>query len=349
MQFYFTFPDGMLDYDCARCTALCCRGQGLSAHAERELVPLLRREPGLAVWTTGRNGSIVRFTTPAGRCMFLDPTDRCSIERDSGRELKPSLCRAFPFNRVSVLGDTWVVAPHLLCPMSLRPAKHRDAAGNHERVAAELLADGWVDQPFSKVALHASETPAQWLRAEAELRDACARALESRTPTPIWDELCDDDTRLVTEVAELFGLRTQSSDPNLERHVLALAPVWSSGSARLTARMRRRLVVLARLLVGEALRVGTAPVTLQSCDTFVAQRYGLLELLAQADQPMPEGLLPDSGHADTMLAAALIDQAARKGATILSALRAGCSGLAVTDRYALAQSLAQLAAKRATH
>jgi hypothetical protein len=40
-ELFFAFPDGVYDYKCAECTALCCKGHGFGGSLDREMRSLL--------------------------------------------------------------------------------------------------------------------------------------------------------------------------------------------------------------------------------------------------------------------------------------------------------------------
>jgi Fe-S-cluster containining protein len=346
MNLYFSFPDGVLDYDCARCTALCCRGQGISAHADHELVPLLRRNPALASWATGRSGNIVHFATPAGRCFFLGADDRCDVERDLGHAQKPSLCRAFPFNRVSLVGDTTIVSPHLLCPLLLNDEPRPQAAGNHARLTDELQATRWLDQRMPTLDLPEHESAESWLAAELTLRDDCAQAFRDGSLSEICSTRGHAESAFMAGVSQLLAAGEPEHEPHadqrtLERCLLALAPTWSMDHSARPLTMRRRVLLLARFLISRAVHVSGTRVSLQVCNAFMNQHDALLGLLCMGDQPMPTGLLGDTGHGASMLASAITDRLARHGASVFEALAAGCEGLSALDRHAFLNSVAE--------
>lgn len=336
--FHFAFPDSVLHYDCAQCTALCCLGHGIGAH-RRELVPLLRKAPELASWATTRSRELVFFRNAFGRCSFLNARDRCGVEEELGRAAKPSLCKAFPFNRISLLGDVRVVTPNFLCPLRLEAASSANA-GQHAKLAQELEEAGWLDQDFTQLHLHESEAPEDYLRGEVALRDACATAL-ARGGT--LASICAGS---IAEAADLLACADADPSP-FEASFLALASVWSFEMSEIPLAARRRALLLARQHVSRGLRLRGTPHTLQVTYALFATHVPVYELLAQPELPMPAGLLIDSGDGPTLLAAAVIDRLARTGASVGEALREGCEGLSELDRQTLLSSLALARRKRA--
>jgi Fe-S-cluster containining protein len=338
IPFHFAFPDGVLHYDCAQCTALCCLGHGVGAH-RRELVPLLRKAPELSSWATTRNRELVYFQSPVGRCYFLNARDRCSVEEDLGRELKPSMCKAFPFNRVSLLGEVRVVTPNFLCPLRLEAASSVNA-GQHAKLAAELEQVGWLEQDFPQLQLHEGESAKAFLEAEITLRAACSAALASGATLA---SICEED---VSEPATLLAC-ADAETARFEAMFVALAPVWSCELSHVPRLARLRALCLARLHISRALGLAGARQTLQVAHALFDAHAPLYELLAQPQLPMPAGLLIDSGDGPTLLAAAVIDRLARMGASVGEAVREGCEGLSELDRQTLLSSLGRARRKRA--
>jgi Fe-S-cluster containining protein len=338
--FYFAFPDGVLHYDCARCTALCCRGYGIAAH-DRELVQLLTRAPELASWATSRNRSIVHFQNPIGSCYFLDGRDRCGIEQELGRAHKPSLCKAFPFNRIVALGNVRVVSPHLLCPVQLELPATRERAGDHARLAEELANDGWLDQDFAQLTLPDGQDAESFLVEEQRFREQCARALASSDAAAGWEQSLE-----LGDVAALMDWDV-SREPSFDAWYYALAPSWSIELSQQPERVRRRALILARAHMRHAFSLQGARSTLQIYHSFWNANAALYELLAQFDRPMRQGCLIDTGDAASLLAAAVIDRSAQRGASVLEALREGCLELRAIDRQTLLNALALMVRKRA--
>ena len=110
---HFAFPDGVFDYDCIRCGGKCCRGMGIGSDVSRELPRLLRLYPDLGPFAspsvaTRRIGDVHNYRP---RCWFLDDDLLCRVEKDHGREVKPAVCKLFPFGHVRWFGDRLVGLP----------------------------------------------------------------------------------------------------------------------------------------------------------------------------------------------------------------------------------------------
>jgi len=344
-QIYFAFPDRALHYECAPCQALCCRGRGIAARADRELVTLTRMKPAISRWAVEQRGNMVYLGTPHEGCWFLDKQGRCGVELTVGRAQKPSVCRAFPFNRAWVLEDTWLVAPHFLCPLSLQLDSDAQVHGDHTSVAADLMDSGWLEQPLDARELAPQESAAAFLLSERALRDTCQTQLGSGRLDRILQDLAPAADHAVAEIAALF----EWSDPvpsALEPMFLALAPTWSLEHSQLPLEARRRALLLARLHVAHALQGYEPAPSLKLCYNLWNAHKPLLELLALGPAAMPQGLLVDTGEASTLLAAAIVSQAAQRGASTLSALQEGFAPLCLQERYTLAQALGSLLQQR---
>jgi hypothetical protein len=176
------------------------------------------------------------------------------------------------------------------------------------------------------------------LAAEAAFREQCARALASGAELEIGAD--------IAEPAALMGWELARA-PSFDAQHYALAPSWSVEHSALPELVRRRALALARVHMQNAFRLQGARSTLQIYQSFWNANSALYELLAQFDRPMRAGCLIDTGDAASLLAAAVIDAAARRGANVLEALREGCSELSAIDRQAFLNALALMVRKRA--
>ena len=344
-RIYFAFPDRALHYECVPCQALCCKGRGIAARVDRELVTLTRLKPSIARWAVEQRGNMLYLGTPEEGCWFLDGQGRCGVELTAGRAHKPSVCRAFPFNRTWALGDTWLVAPHYLCPLSLKLDGDPDVQGDHARVQADLLDSGWLEQPLEQRTLAAYESAQDFLRTEQQLRDSCQSQLTVGRLDRILQELTPAADQAVAEIAELFAW-TAPVPSVLEPYFLALAATWSLEHSQLPLEVRRRALLLARLHVAHALSEYERAPSLKRCYNLWNANKPLLELLALGHAPMPQGLLVDTGQPSTLLAGAVVANAAQRGESVVSALSEGMTPLPLEERFALTQALGSLLQQR---
>ena len=337
-RIYLAFPDGALHYDCESCQALCCRGHGIAARADRELLTLLRMKPDVSRWVVRQRGSMAFLTTPHHGCWFLDAQNHCSVELTAGRAHKPSVCRAFPFNHAWALGEARVVAPHFLCPLQLRLGAAEPLHGQHARVLEDLTDSGWLEQPLDALRLAPDESPELFLQHEQQLRDSCQEQLANGRLDRCVEQLTPEAAHTLPQLAALFAW-TELVPPALEPYFLALAPTWSLEHSQLPLPARRRALLLARLHVSHALAADERAPSLKLCYALWSAHKPLLELLALGPEPMPRGLLADTADGASLLAAAIADRAAQHGASTLEALEESLLPLALHERFALGQVL----------
>lgn len=184
------FPDGVFHYVCAECTALCCRGQGFGGSLKREMPVLLSLYPALGSAVASRQGSMLTFGTPVGRCFFLDTDNLCRIEKERGKDLKPGGCSLFPFNLFTRIGEVVAIRPRFLCPIRLQvPARPGHVEGTHATVEAAARESGLLDTEYVNgylppIGLHVSQDASAVIAREVAFRDACSRALERRAMPP---------------------------------------------------------------------------------------------------------------------------------------------------------------------
>lgn len=280
-KFYFAFPDRAYHYDCAKCDALCCRGHGIGT-AAKETPGLLSHYPELA-WTATKNsrdGS--NFTNPAGGCFFLSSENLCVVEQDHGREAKPGVCVAFPFNDFSRLGDVVVVRPHFLCPLRLLPGK---GVGNHAELEKMLLKTG-VDsralrQPGPDLS---SEEARKVVQRETAFRDKCGEAI-GLIP---FDELLEQETEEKADFLQwreralrIWGISYEPSKRDyLDDILLASAPPLRMRIILLNERHRLRILFLAGAYLRKVARITSRPMTLQGAHQMIVNLLGVLRLFA---------------------------------------------------------------------
>ncbi|MBI1949204.1 MAG: YkgJ family cysteine cluster protein [Deltaproteobacteria bacterium] len=135
----FPFFSGALRYDCPSCEAPCCKGAALGIGSSRELVTIQEAQPRSPLFAvpTFQQSQRLALQTPAERCWFLDSKRRCRLERVIGRQAKPAGCRLFPFVRFRNAGETVVVLPDFLCPITIG-APTGVGPSSHDALALEI-------------------------------------------------------------------------------------------------------------------------------------------------------------------------------------------------------------------
>ncbi len=185
---YFTWPDGVLGYQCRGC-AVCCKGLGIGLDAPGgQVARLVELYPGLAGFLRKRGSTWTAFN-PRGRCWFLDAEGMCAIEVGHGRRVKPASCRLFPFNRVFRIGETQIVDYNsVICPLEiagdsgLHAVTHAEVLGDIEAIADDAIVGTQlrVDGP--------ERDGRAFVERESVIASACFAAAREVTPEvePVW-------------------------------------------------------------------------------------------------------------------------------------------------------------------
>lgn len=144
---YFTFLDGRLRYDCAKCGAACCRGHGYNVNrlSRREIDRQNRPNLHLFVSPARSNAEVqsVLVNNCPPTCFFLDRSGKCEIHLQHGFSAKPETCRLFPFNQFCRAGNVLVVSPHTgLCPLEISPQDSRDDNSRHDVLIQNMRFQG---------------------------------------------------------------------------------------------------------------------------------------------------------------------------------------------------------------
>lgn len=122
---YLAFPDGVLNYECSSCDQRCCKTGGLAV-LPQEREQLVRSHPALDLVAPPPGPGIEIIATPISACWFLEDCRCTLLQRGADRHNRkhtpprPSICTLFPFNLFATLGETLVVAPNSLCPLTTR-------------------------------------------------------------------------------------------------------------------------------------------------------------------------------------------------------------------------------------
>jgi putative zinc- or iron-chelating protein len=298
---YFSFPDGVFDYVCAECNALCCRGSGFGGSVEREVGKLLPLYPGLESAATVRRGDLMFFTTMSMGCHFLDGDNLCRIEKDHGYETKPGVCRIFPFNSFSLIGKTLVVSPHFLCPLRIHvPAAPGKVEGTHERLEPVILDSGLVSDNakkfnLQKERLHPSEGVRRVLAREIAFRDQCSSALGTGSFSQCVRAAVDDPTRfdvLVSRAAALLGLEARGLDlepDRIDEVMIAIASTMRLKLLNLPAQGILLALAVAELVVRRVGSIAPVAPTPQKAYEIIDSVLPALHLLGCADAALTTG------------------------------------------------------------
>lgn len=300
---HFAFPDGVLDYDCTACPAACCRGQGIGGMESREVPGLLAAYPELALCAVARTGESFSFSTPAGRCFFLEADRKCRIEKEKGAQAKPGVCLAFPFNRFMRLGKVVLVSPHFLCPLRLAfPPEPGRVAGTHAALEIELRETGLVRE-CEEVRSPAGSAE-DVLAEEREFLVACAKGLADARFRDTLSQFASESDRNegIRQACGLLGVpegvAIHGSMDLLDRRFHVLAPSLRVSMLSLPASARLTALAIVEDLVRRVVeqQVPDRKPSLQATYS-LAESFGpTVRLIA-----WPGGLLPELREEDRRL------------------------------------------------
>lgn len=298
---HFAFVDGAFHFDCPSCNAHCCRGAGFAGSLDREVPKLLTLYPALGNMAVGRQGPVVYFANPPNGCYFLDPDRLCRIEKEHGRALKPGVCGLFPFNYLLRVGETVVIRPHFLCPLTaVVPPRPGAVEGTHARLAGQaresgLLAPAFLEAHVAKAALHPSADAAATLAREARFRDRSAKALgQARLVDLLRAEAADAAAfdAHARRAAALLGLDAEALDPPrdaVDDLLLLLAAPLRSSMLRLSPEGLLVALAVGALVFRRALSLGATP-SLSAGWEMQTKVAPALRLLGRLDEPIvPDG------------------------------------------------------------
>lgn len=294
---YLAFCDGAFDFDCPSCTALCCRGAGFAGSMAREVPRLLQLYPALASLAIARQGDVVFFANPTNGCYFLDAENRCRIEREHGRALKPGVCGLFPFNSFLRIGETIAIRPHFLCPLrAVLPPRPGEVEGTHASVAraavdSGLLGPSFVDTYLPPADLHASLDAPATVEREAALRDLSGDLLERARFRELLATSSSDAVALADHVRRasiLLGLDPVLPDAprsEIDDLLLLLAAPLRTTFLRLSSEGILVALALGERLFLRALSLGTTP-SLSSGWELITRLSPALRLLGRLEEPI---------------------------------------------------------------
>ena len=264
---YMAFPDGAFHYACRECALVCCyRSDKFDGSFDREIKTLVHLYPALELVATRRRGDVVTFATPSGRCYFLGGDGLCAVEKEHGKENKPTACRIFPFNHFSLIGKTVAISPNFLCPLRLEvPARPGHVEGTHSSVEASVRQSPYLDgsylSGFPRLAIKPEYSPASILSREESFRDRCSQSLGTRTFAETVRAASDDPEQMETFVrraAALLGMDEGSGPPERDGTddlFLALAPALRLNMLHLSSEQILRGLKLSELLVRRVMQI----------------------------------------------------------------------------------------------
>jgi hypothetical protein len=264
----------------------------------REVGQLLTLYPTLHSAATQRQGDFVMFRNPSRGCQFLDPDNRCRIEKKHGKSLKPAVCTLFPFNSFTRIGKALAVSPHFLCPLRvIVPARPGQVHGTHSEVERAVLDSGLaesnpLDLQVTPAPLHPSEGPASTLKREVHFRDACSAALGQVRFIDILRSASVDSGRfdeLLARAAALLGLATTpraAPSDTIDQLLLALAPAFRLRLLHLPSEGILRALALGELWVRQTSTLSRGTSTPQEIYETLSAAAPALALLARGEGPI---------------------------------------------------------------
>ncbi len=298
VSLFFAFPDGVYDYVCAECTALCCRGQGIGGSLEWEMGTLLELYPALGSVCTSRVAQEVGFITPTGRCFFLDGDNLCRIEKEHGKATKPGVCSLFPFNVFTRIGTAVAVSPHFMCPLRLQiPPRSEAVEGRHADLETAIrdsrtLTPAYVKAFLTPARLHPDLTPRAVLARESTIRDARSRALGHARFGNALRDASADRAALDSQVergSRLLGLDPPGLLPardEIDDLLLALASPLRLGLLSLSSEGMLAVLALAESILRHTRTLWPGAPSPQGAYQVLSELFPLLRLLARGDEPL---------------------------------------------------------------
>lgn len=354
---YFAFPDGSLEYVCAECTALCCKGFGFGGSLERHVRSLFVLHPPLEATIVSRNADIVELSTPPDGCHFLEPDNHCGIEKKHGKAAKPGVCTLFPFNMLRRLGPAIVVGPHFLCPLRIVvPAASGAVEGTHARLVSAVADSGLLG--LDGRGAHLPSVPVRpgagfrdVLRQEAGFRNACAAALGLQRFRDVVRSASEDtrafeaSVRRILDIAGLPQLEESADHDQLDDVLLAVAPALRLEYLRLSPEGVLRALAMTEALVRLEARLSDRMNSPQVTHRSATARRPAVQLLAHGDEPLQlkrslSPKAPTISDPHLTFSAFLATRALSTGTGVASALESALQpAMTTADRITLAMTL----------
>lgn len=357
---YFAFPDGVYNYVCPECTALCCKGHGFGGSLERQLRPLYVLYPQMETMVLNRIGDFVTLATTADGCVMLDPDNRCRIEKEHNKAMKPTVCNTFPFNVFRTIGKTVTVSPHFLCPLRLVvPAQPGEVQGTHSILEASIREGGFLTPEHVKnqavpLLLNDSLDAVATLEREKKFRDLCSTSFGNQN---FRDTLraASEDSQALDRAAERAAKIMRIEVPPRSRPydeiddlLLAIAPVHRLSLLSMSTEGILRALAVAEFVVRRAWSLATLPLNLQGAMNLMATFTQTERLLGQADEPLDRGIRSNKKDItfldpDLTFAAFIFIRETMAGNGVLQTLEGVVpANMPASDRSALFQRLGML-------
>lgn len=348
MSFYFAFPDGVFNYVCAECTALCCKGQGFAGSLEKELRPLFVLYPKVESMAIRREGDYIEFATPVSGCVLLDSDNWCRIEKEHGKAAKPSVCNLFPFNNLMQIGKVIAVRPHFLCPLRIQvPAQPGSVEGTHSTLEMALRSSPMITPEFMNArkppfGINSAANAHTVLEREISFRDLCSLELGQSRFTEVLKKASADPDALgefIVRAAQVLGLPVpfQPRD-SVDDLLIALAAPLRLEMLHLSPEAILRALALGEIIFRQATSLARLPLTPQDAFGLLTRFGPALRLLAHGDGSIDlpgsaNVAAPPFGDPDMIFAAFLAIRDARGSVGVLGALEKSIKpSFTVSDR-----------------
>ena len=350
---FFAFPDGVFDYVCAECDALCCKGQGFGGNLNREMAFLLKQYPALGSMANTRHRDYIDISSPAGKCYFLQPDNLCQIETEHGRDKKPGVCMIFPFNRFRRIGNTVAVSPHFMCPLRVKiPSRPGEVTGTHATIEATIRESEMLDPKYVEWYMRGSKASPDHTKAiltrETRFRDDCAAALGRASFTELLATHSEDPVALNKFIKRTARLMNWRPSPENGRDYIDDVLIATASSFRMdmldaTPERMIRFLGLAERVLRPLFALSTVPPKPQAICTVVQSSQALLRLLSRGDDTVNVRQKAKSaafGHPDLVFAS-LLTLRDISSIGVLKALENGFKRLpTASDRAVLANHVA---------
>ncbi len=290
---YFSFADGVIDYQCSECTALCCRGFGMQLSVKRDLPLMSKQYPTVAAFALWRQGDQLFLNTPVTGCSLLRGT-YCGVEEAFGKPHKPVGCTLFPFNNLFRVGDRLIVALHHICPLRLTlPARPGNVQGTHALIASTIqdlgiCADDVMPSWVTEIKRPPKHSEDAYLKREENFRNRCAAGFRGETFLDVLLECSEDRTalrRFLKRVSRLMGwkCRFPAKPDAIDDLLLALAPTLRVLESAREPEQHLRMLGLLAIQARDTFALSNEPVQLKSIYGLFLQCRNVFRFLAYED------------------------------------------------------------------